>query len=351
LLQAASAPMAGSRRTSEARAGGFVDMEYSERKQHVRASHTDPACPDLGFARTTPPMRYALRMALLRVVDGEDRRTIPLAASTLIGRGWPCLVRLEHRAAPLYWLEVRWHAGAWAWRTLSADARTRATGAFVANGWRTFTAAGGRGARVTLAEDLWVELTDASPPTAFLTDVESGAPVSPDAVDDALELRADAVLPVSAEGAEDLAYRDGAVIRVGHRVVRVHVPARDADTLGGRVDLSAPDVELDLDDAALVARFTRGDAGVVARGACVRLLAVYVAAREADVPSGGWLTPDEAHAEWVARGAPPDSRPDRVAWERAKLRAQLSRAGATGLDALYEIRRDGETVRTRVRAF
>ena len=40
-----------------------------------------------------------------------------------------------------------------------------------------------------------------------------------------------------------------------------------------------------------------------------------------------------------------------MAWERSKLRAQLSRAGATGLDALYEIRRDGDTVRTRVRVF
>ncbi len=63
------------------------------------------------------------------------------------------------------------------------------------------------------------------------------------------------------------------------------------------------------------------------------------------------LTPDDAHAAWLARGGPAESFPARMAWERSKLRAQLSRAGATGLDALYEIRRDGDTVRTRVRVF
>ncbi len=36
-----------------------------------------------------------------------------------------------------------------------------------------------------------------------------------------------------------------------------------------------------------------------------------------------------------------------MAWERAKLRASLSRAGVTGLNALYEVRREGDTVRVR----
>ena len=52
---------------------------------------------------------------------------------------------------------------------------------------------------------------------------------------------------------------------------------------------------------------------------------------------GGWLTPDDAHAAWLARGGPAESSPARMAWERSKLRAQLSRSG--------------DTVRTRVRVF
>jgi hypothetical protein len=290
-------------------------------------------------------------MGMLRIIDGAARRTFPLAASTLVGRGWPCLARLEHPAVPLYWLEIRWYGGAWAWRTLAAEARTRASGTFTQGGWRTFTSAGGRAPRVTLAEDVWVELIDASAPDAFLTDVETGERVPPDDAEEDLEVHAAAILPIAAEGDPERAFADGAIVRVGTRVLRVHVPSREADTLGARLDLAAPDVELFLDRDALTARFVLGDAEVVARGACVRLLDVYVCARELDTPQGGWLTPDEAYAEWVARGGSPSSRADRVAWERAKLRAQLSRVGATGLDALYEVRRDGETVRTRVRRF
>lgn len=290
-------------------------------------------------------------MGTLRIVDGETRRSLPLAASTLVGRGWSCLARLRHAAVPLYWLEVRWSAGSWSWRALAAEARTRGGGAFVGSGWRALTPAGGRAPRVTLADDVWVELTDAAPPQPFLTDVETGDHVPAEDADQVLEVRADAIVPLTAEGDPAGGLPDGAVVRVGARMVRVHVPTRDPDTQGARIDLSAPDVELHLDLEALEARFVLGDAEVIARGACVRLLDAYVAAREADVPAGGWLTPDDAHAAWLARGGPADSSPARMAWERSKLRAQLSRAGAAGLDALYEVRRDGDTVRTRARLF
>ena len=290
-------------------------------------------------------------MGTLRIVDGEARRSLPLATSTLIGRGGACLVRLRHPAVPLYWLEVRWGNGAWSWRALAAEARTRGGGAFVGSGWRALTAAGGRAPRITLAVDVWVELLDAGPPRPFLTDVAPGDPVPAEQVDHTLEVRDDAIVPLSAEGDPAGGLPDGAVVRAGDRMVRVHIPTREADTQGSRLDLAAPDLELQIDVEALTARFMLGDAEVIARGACVRLLDVYVAAREADVPAGGWLTPDDAHAAWLARGGPADSSPARIAWERSKLRAQLSRAGATGLDALYEVRRDGDTVRTRVRVF
>ncbi len=288
-------------------------------------------------------------MSTLRIIDGESRRTVPLSTSSLVGRGWACHARLRHAAAPLYWLELRWLAGAWGWRALAAEARTRGGGPFLSGGWRAFAPAGARPPRLTLAADLWVELADPGPPVAFLTDIATGELVEPEAVESALELHADAVLPVAADGARAAALADGAVCVVGGRAVRVHVPSRDCDTLGTRVDLSQDDLYVELDAEAQVARFSQGNAEVTARGACVRLLAVYIAAREADVPGGGWLTPDEALAGWVALGGPADSSPERVAWERAKLRGQLSRAGAIGVEALYEVRRDGDSVRTRVR--
>ncbi len=63
--------------------------------------------------------------------------------------------------------------------------------------------------------------------------------------------------------------------------MRVHVPSRECDTLGTRVDLSQDDLYVELDAEAQVARFSQGNAEVTARGACVRLLAVYIGAREA----------------------------------------------------------------------
>lgn len=288
-------------------------------------------------------------MSTLRIVDGDDRRTVPLASSTLVGRAWACHARISHLAAPLYWLEIRWLSGAWAWRALAADARTRGGGPFLSSGWRALTPAGGRAPRVSLGPDLWVELRDSGPPLPFLADAESGAPVEPEAVDHAVELRADAVFALGSDGLPGEPLADGAIVVVDGRALRVHVPVVEADTLGARVDLGAHDLVVDIDVEAQVARFSQGHAEVSARGACVRLLAAYLAARAANVPNGGWLTPDEAHAGWVALGGPADASPARVAWERAKLRAQLSRAGATQVDALYEVRRDGETVRTRVR--
>ena len=294
-------------------------------------------------------------MATLRIVDGARRQTLPLAASALVGRGWPCLVRLVHPAAPAYWLELRWFDGTWAWRALTAEARTRGGGAFVANGWRALVPAGGRPPRISLGDDLWIELTDASAPVAFLTDVETGAAIEmgSDGLDalteGVLELRSDAILPLGADGEPGPPVADGAVLRAGDRMLRAHVPQAGSDTLGGRIDLSRKGVEIEFDEEARVARFSQGEAEVQVRGACVRVLAVYAEARARDLPAGGWLTPDEALAGWRDRGAPPDCHAARVAWERAKLRAQLSRAGAVGLDALYEVRRDGETVRTRLR--
>ncbi len=288
-------------------------------------------------------------MGTLRVVDGEQRRNVPLAASTLVGRGWPCHVVLTHPAAPLYWLEIRWYGGAWAWRTLAADARTRGVGAFVGTDWRALSGSGGRAPRVSLTEDCWVELVDAGAPGAFLTDADSRVPLDPTDLEPWLEVRREAVLPLDAEGNMSPALADGALFRAGDRVVRVHVPSREDDTLGGRVDIGARDLEVHVDLEAAVARFSQGHAEVEARGACVRLLAAYLEARGNDLPEGGWLSPAEALEAWRAHGGPADAHADRVGWERSKLRAQLSRAGATCVDALYEIRRDGDTVRARVR--
>ena len=63
-------------------------------------------------------------MPTLLVRHADASFTAPLAASTLVGRGWPCVVRLRDASVPLYWVELRWSAG-WTWRALGAEERTQ----------------------------------------------------------------------------------------------------------------------------------------------------------------------------------------------------------------------------------
>jgi hypothetical protein len=288
-------------------------------------------------------------MGAVLLNDGARRLTHPLAASALIGRGWPCAVRLQHPAAPLYWLELRWMEGVWAWRPLSAELRTRGIGAFLAAGWRALDRAGGRPVRLSLAEDLWIELTDPTAPLPYVSDLETGSPLDEDDALQLLEVRVDGVFMAGAEGEASAPLTDGQVVQAGTRLLRAHVPGPALHTVGAVLDLAAADLTLDVDSAQAEARLSQGGVEVRLRGAGVGLLAAYGAARQANLPQGGWLSPAEALAGWAAHGGPAAGPVERVAWQRAKLRAQLARAGVANVDALFEVRHDGDTMRTRLR--
>jgi hypothetical protein len=114
------------------------------------------------------------------------------------------------------------------------------------------------------------------------------------------------------------------------------------------LDLLSPDLAVEIDLARLTATFHSGPARVTVRGECARVLHVYLRARRSEVPAGGWLTPQEAWSEWVAAGGSAASPKERLGWERGKLRSQLSRLHVANVDALFEISREGDTIRTRV---
>ncbi len=287
---------------------------------------------------------------LLVRAEGRAAAT-PLAPSTLVGRHASCLARIDDLSVPLYWLEVRWlgegAAGAWAWRAMGAVDTTRGSGTPLHDGWRAMTCADGRGTRVSLDADLSVELVDAAPPAPFVVDLASGTAVEGDALEELVEVRGDRILPLDAEGDTRRALSDGDVFVVEGRAYRAHAPVPVARTLAARIDLRRPGVRLDVDLAGLVATFSQGKASAVVGGECVRVLGLYREARAADLPRGGWLSPQDAHAAWVEAGGALLSGLARVGWERSKLRSRLARAGVTGLDALFEVRhdRDGFAVR------
>jgi hypothetical protein len=288
-------------------------------------------------------------MGALLVACGEARRVLPLPTACIVGRGPACLVRVDHPACPAHWLELRWRGDGWAWRALNAAERTRATGAFIGDGWRAMEVGPVRGTRVSLAGEAWIELVDAGPPEPFAWDVLADAPLTGDALDEVAERRGEALLPLSAEGDATQALADGAcwlhVGPDGPRTLRAHVPAPFTPTLTTKIDLGRGGVHVEIDLAAQSATFVQGDARVSITGACVRTLTTYARARSAD---GGWLTAEEAWLAWSELGGPDGPPREVVAWERARLRRLLDRAGVAGVDALFTVRKEGGLARVRL---
>lgn len=292
-------------------------------------------------------------MGTLVYAEEGRRVAVELAASTLVGRAWCCSPRAHDAACPMYWLELRWTSpSGWAWRALTAPERTRGAGGSLGAEWRRLEARGSSG-RVHLDASMWVELVDAAPPESFAVDLETGAVLAGEPLATLLEVRPDGVFPFDAEGAAAQALPDGAVVSAGGRLLRIHPAAPIVATARTRLDLAAARVHVEVDLDAREARLTAfgpgADAGIIVRGECVRVLAAFLAARASGL-RGGWLTAADAWAGWVALGGAADSPIERLAFERAKLRTQLARAGAGSVDALFERRREGPLTLTRVRA-
>jgi hypothetical protein len=290
-------------------------------------------------------------MPTLLLTESDAVRAIPLAPATLVGRAPACLARVGHPSCPAHWLELRWRPEGWAWRPLAAADRTYGSGAFLHDGWRALDARDGQGTRVRLTgTSVQVELVEGGAPRPFAWDVLTDEPLDGEALDEVAEVRADALLPLSAEGDDAQALRDGQCwVHVAAdgtaRTLRAHVPTLLAPTLAPRIDVSAPGLTIEIDLAGLAATFTQREVAVTVRGECVRVLAVFAQARQ---QGEGWLDASEAWARWVELGGTRETALDRMSWERGKLRAQLARQRVSGLDGLFARRKVGAFVHVRL---
>lgn len=105
---------------------------------------------------------------------------------------------------------------------------------------------------------------------------------------------------------------------------------------------SAGDLCLDITGSPPRATFTQGQSTVTVGGSPAQRLAIYAFARvEEPWPEGGWLTTAEAMERWQAPGGKADSVPERIAWDRGKVRSALVREGAIHPAVLFERRRQG----------
>lgn len=289
-------------------------------------------------------------MPTLLLHELDTVRAFPLPATFLVGRSSGCFVRVGHEACPAHWLELRWRPEGWAWRALSAPDRTYGGGTFLADGWRTLDARDGQGTRIRLVgTSVSVELVDAGAPEPFVYDLGADEAVEGEALSELVEVRGEQLLPLWAEGNEAAALADGAcwVHRDGgaERILRAHVPTPVVATAAPRLDLASSGATLDVDLADLSAVFHQRDATATARGECVRVLAVFVQAR---LEGEGWMDAAEAWTRWVELGGRGSTRLERMSWERGKLRQQLARQGCGALESLFEHRKVGGFVRTRL---
>ncbi len=280
------------------------------------------------------------RMAGLSVQRGDTTRIVPLAGSSLVGRGPACIVRIDDSAVPTHWLELRWVEGSWRWRIFAAAARTRGVGMLHDEGWRGLpVTTEGRPQRIRLDDVASVALVEGGPPTHFALDLTSSATLEGDALCEIVEVRDDGVLPLDAEGDTARALADGAVVGHGGRTWRLHLAGAPDATRVVRMDLARPGVTVEIDPERLRATFYQGEVDVSVNGEHVRALATYALARREDVFCGGWLSPEAAWEKWRGLGGNPASSVARLGWDRGRCRAHLTRVGVAGVEHLFETRR------------
>ena len=165
--------------------------------------------------------------------------------------------------------------------------------------------------------------------------------------------RGEATFLLADAPSERLPLADGQVLSrvdpvLGPVALRLHLPGGVASTLEASRDLLKPGLSVEFDRARLTATLHQGRAAVTVRGECARVLALYVRARNPESADSGSLRPSEAWTGWVAAGGNAQSPLDRLSWERGELRTQLARLRVANVDALFELSREGETIRTRI---
>ena len=286
-------------------------------------------------------------MPTLLVTHAGVPRSVPLAASTLVGRAWSCLARVDGPLIPLHWLEIRWSGLAWSWRALAAEERTRGPGSPLNDGWRELPVSTPRKPwRVRLDEVVSVELAEGGPPECFLFDPGTRDVLRGPSLAEALEVRGGQAYAPDREGLPASALVDGELVVLEGRAWRFHSAGVVVPTERSLVDLARP-LQVFVDLAALSATLVQGEGSVEIRGEHVRTLAVYLRQRQGD-PDGGWLDPTEAWRTWRRLGGNEESPQERVAWDRARLRSHLAAAGVASVDRLFELRRSREGVHVRL---
>lgn len=281
---------------------------------------------------------------------------IPLSESVLVGRHASCTVTVEDSRIPAFWLEIRWTGTAWAWRPLAAVNHTRGPGAVTGEGWRVWRAQHSprHGARISLGDVVSLSLVDPGPPVPVVELLGAGTRLELDApqLNDAIRALEDGAVLVQDDGTPRV-LSDGEAFVLGGEPARIWIPDTWQSTDGPGVVATADDAVLDVyphQATGPTCVLTQRSGEVVLRGEEARLVCVYAMARKADggrEPHGFRLGNDAFHA-WVTLGGNAESRPERLAWLRSRIKATLAARRVSGVDALFQRRRVGRSYAFRL---
>jgi hypothetical protein len=289
--------------------------------------------------------RGGASVTTLSITDAHGTRVEKIGAVVLVGRHWTCSVRVDAPGMPLHWVELRWRGDGWAWRVLAAEDDTRGTGDVLDGPWRALLPGGGR---VRLGADASIALVEGGPPVLHAVDLIDGRVHEGADLAALLDLRVDGARTLESDEHEARRLEDGDVFVQEGRPYRLVGDARATDTVRSRVQVRHPRLRCDVDLAGEAATFTLGPRSATVRCAAVRVLAVYVQARISEPEDGGWRTAEAAWRAWVALGGPASSSPERLGWEKGRLRSAITRAGLVEATGLFETRRRDGVVVSRV---
>lgn len=265
-----------------------------------------------------------------------------LVESTLIGRHPRCHIPIEDARISMIWIEVRHTERGWTWRVFGDTGTTRGTGAVLSGGWRLLCP-GTRTARVRACEGVYVELVDDRPPAPMARSLRTGETLTGEAFEELFEIHDGVARPTGWDVEPNLAgvsVSDHGVVVVGDTPYMIFMPIVFADTVRGELDVSSGDARLEIDLAGLTATLVLGSVELELNGEPARALAAYAVSRQGEhFDEGGWLTREEAHAQWIDLGGKADTPLERIAWERGKLRTALARQGARHVSKIFEVRR------------
>lgn len=238
--------------------------------------------------------------------------------------------RLPNRHVPLFWVEIRYFQGSWAWRVLNGEAQTRGSGAVLGDGWRKFS-------HLIRFQEVVIELLDPSSPKSLIEDLQEGKLIPLEEIDELL-VNEDGYF-LCEEQTRKLENFEIFVLE-DQKPYRLWIPEGIEGSFVRPVSVS-DELYLDCDLKNLHALFSSKNAEIRCSGEVIRLLTVY--AQERKSSEEGWLNNEQVFERWLELGGNSSSELKRMNWERNKLCNQLYQAGLAKTMGLFEKKRVGVT--------